>query len=109
MDTLTRRTALTGAAAATLLPPLAAPALAQLALRFACPVFPARIERLSGANFRLILERPLVLPDSGDRHADVLATMAEVNQTLERWIAERPADWLWLHRRWPAEAHQGRA
>jgi KDO2-lipid IV(A) lauroyltransferase len=27
--------------------------------------------------------------------------MTEVNALLESWIRERPAQWLWLHRRWP--------
>ncbi|MFY7960069.1 MAG: lauroyl acyltransferase [Elsteraceae bacterium] len=90
-------------------PAMTAPALAQLALRYHCPVFPARIERLHGARFRLIVEPQLLMPDSGDRHADVLATMTDVNAILERWIRAKPEDWLWLHRRWPAETHQGRA
>lgn len=90
-------------------PAMTAPALAQLALRYDCPVFPARIERLKGAHFRLIVEPRLMLRDSGDRHGDILAAMTDVNRTLERWIAARPADWLWLHRRWPAEAYHGRA
>jgi len=27
--------------------------------------------------------------------------MAAVNRQLEGWIAARPEQWLWLHRRWP--------
>ncbi|TDI67761.1 MAG: lauroyl acyltransferase, partial [Alphaproteobacteria bacterium] len=26
---------------------------------------------------------------------------AAINKLLEGWIRERPADWHWLHRRWP--------
>lgn len=80
---------------------MTAPALAQLALRYDCPVIPGHIERLGGARFRLVVEPPLVLPRSSDRHADMRALMTTVNQRLERWIAERPEQWLWLHRRWP--------
>lgn len=80
---------------------MTAPALAQLALRYGCPVIPGHIERLGGAHFRLKVEPPLVLPDSGDRHADMRSLMTMVNRQLERWIAERPEQWLWLHRRWP--------
>ncbi len=83
-------------------PAMTAPALAQLAIRFKCPVFPARIERLKGAHFRLVLEPAIAVADSGDRQQDILTTMTLVNQTLERWIADTPADWLWLHRRWPS-------
>jgi KDO2-lipid IV(A) lauroyltransferase len=76
-------------------------ALAALALRFDCEVLPARVERLGGAHFRLTVFPPLPLPRSGDHHADVAALMAQVNQTLEEWIRDRPEEWFWVHRRWP--------
>jgi Kdo2-lipid IVA lauroyltransferase/acyltransferase len=82
-------------------PAMTASALAALALRFDCDVLPARVERLGGARFRLTVFPPLPLPRSGDRHADVAALMARVNQTLEEWIRDRPEQWFWLHRRWP--------
>ncbi len=80
---------------------MTAPALAQLALKFGCPVVPARVERLEGAHFRLTVYPPLEPHDSGDRQADIAATMAEVNALIEGWIRARPEQWLWLHRRWP--------
>jgi KDO2-lipid IV(A) lauroyltransferase len=80
---------------------MTAPAVAALALRFDCDVLPARVERLGGARFRLTVFPPLPLPRSGDVHADIAALMVAVNRTLERWIRDRPAEWLWLHRRWP--------
>lgn len=82
-------------------PAMTAPALARLALRYKCPVVPAKVERLGGARFRLTVYPPLALPDSGDQAADVLALMTEVNRVLEGWIRERPDHWFWLHRRWP--------
>ncbi len=84
-------------------PAMTAPAGAALALRFRCPVIPCRAERLGPARYRIVVEPPLPLPDSGDRHADVAALTAAMNACLERWIRERPASWLWLHRRWPKE------
>jgi Kdo2-lipid IVA lauroyltransferase/acyltransferase len=80
---------------------MTAPAVAQLALRFRCPVVPVRMERLGGCRFRMTFHAPLNLPDSGDRHADIAAMMAGINRILEGWIRERPGEWLWLHRRWP--------
>ncbi len=80
---------------------MTAPALAQLALKFGCPVVPARVERLEGAHFRLTVYPPLELHHSGDRQADIAAAMAEVNALIEGWIRARPEQWLWLHRRWP--------
>jgi KDO2-lipid IV(A) lauroyltransferase len=89
------------------MPAMTAPALAQLALRFHCPVFPVRMERLGGCRFRVSFHPPLPVADTGDRRADVAATMTAVNAMLERWIRERPGQWLWLHRRWPDDAVPG--
>jgi Kdo2-lipid IVA lauroyltransferase/acyltransferase len=80
---------------------MTAPAPAILALRFDCEVLPVRVERLKGAHFRLTVHPPLPLPRSGDRDADILALMTDVNRTLEGWVRERPEQWFWLHRRWP--------
>ena len=81
------------------IPAMTATALAQLALRFRCPVIPACAVRLGPARFRVVVEPALALPDSGDRQADIAALTQAVNDTLERWIRDRPAEWLWLHRR----------
>jgi KDO2-lipid IV(A) lauroyltransferase len=80
---------------------MTAPALARLARRFDCVVVPARVERLGGAHFRLTCEAPLAVPHTADAHADTLALMTAVNATVERWVRADPAQWFWLHRRWP--------
>ncbi len=82
-------------------PAMTAPALAALALRLRCPVIPAYVERIGAARFRVTCEPPLVLPDTGNRPADVATLTQVVNDTLERWIRAKPESWLWLHRRWP--------
>jgi KDO2-lipid IV(A) lauroyltransferase len=82
-------------------PAMTAPALAQLALRFDCPVVPAKVERLAGAHFRVTAYPPLEIEKTGERQRDVLAVMTRVNAIIEGWIRERPEQWLWLHRRWP--------
>ena len=79
-----------------------APALAKLALRYDAVVLPWRVERIGGPHFRLIVEPPLVLDQSGDLQADVLTAMTRVNAILERWIRHTPGQWFWLHRRWPS-------
>jgi Kdo2-lipid IVA lauroyltransferase/acyltransferase len=80
---------------------MTAPALAVLALRYDCAVVPIRMERTNGARFRMISEPPLTLRKTGDNDADRRALMVEVNAIVERWVRERPEQWLWLHRRWP--------
>ena len=80
---------------------MTAPGLAKLALRFDATVVPVQVVRLKGAHFRLTIEAPLELPRSGNSTADTLALMIKVNETVERWVRERPEQWLWVHRRWP--------
>jgi KDO2-lipid IV(A) lauroyltransferase len=82
-------------------PAMTAPALAQLAYRYDCPVIPAQTIRLKGARFRVIVHDPLTLARTGDRNADILATMSAVNLLVEEWIRQAPEQWLWLHKRWP--------
>jgi KDO2-lipid IV(A) lauroyltransferase len=79
---------------------------AALALRFRCKLIPAHAERLGPARFRIVVEAPMELPDTGDRTADVATVTQAMNDWLERWIRARPAEWLWLHRRWPKEFYR---
>jgi KDO2-lipid IV(A) lauroyltransferase len=83
------------------LPAMTPAAPAQLALRFGCPLFPARLERLEGARFRLSVGAPLAPPEGAGRNEAVLAMTQALNDRLEGWIRAKPEDWMWLHRRWP--------
>ena len=83
------------------LPAMTASAAAAFALHFRCPLVPARARRTGPARLTLVVEEPLVLPDTPSRAADVLALSQQVNDVLERWIREDPGSWLWMHRRWP--------
>ena len=86
---------------------MTAPAPAQLALRFRCPIIPGRVQRLGACRFRLVVDPPLALPDLPDRQAAIRALTLAINDRLSAWIRERPEEWLWLHRRWPKEARPG--
>ncbi|GAD10935.1 lauroyl/myristoyl acyltransferase [Gluconobacter frateurii NBRC 103465] len=82
---------------------MTAPAVAQLALRFNLPIIPVYIVRLGEGRFRMVCEAPLQAARTGDRHADIRSICVAMNETLERWVRERPGAWFWLHRRWPKE------
>jgi KDO2-lipid IV(A) lauroyltransferase len=86
------------------MPAMTASAAAAFALRFRCPLIPANAERLGPARFRVVWDPPLPLPDTGQRMADIAVLTQLINDRLETWIRARPAEWLWLHRRWPKAA-----
>lgn len=79
---------------------MTAPALALFALRFGCPVYPIRVERLDGCHFKMTLYPALETPRSGDQEQDTRAMLVDINCLLESWIRERPEQWLWIHHRW---------
>jgi KDO2-lipid IV(A) lauroyltransferase len=81
-------------------PAMTAPAVAQLALRFGCPVCLVRAERIEGARFRLTVLPPIRPRETGGRSGDIASFMTEVTAAIEGWIRERPEQWFWLHRRW---------
>lgn len=85
-------------------PAMTAPSAAAYALRFRCPLIPAYVRREGPASFRIVVEPPLTLPNTGNRPADIAAVTLAINRTLERWITDWPEGWLWLHRRWPNES-----
>lgn len=87
-------------------PAMTAPALASFALKFGYPMVPFRVIRTRGAHFRVEFGEPLECERTGDRNADLLTAMTRVNRVLEGWIGEYPAQWLWLHRRWPKELYR---
>lgn len=76
-------------------------ALAVFARKFGCPILPAHVERIGPARLRIIFEPFAYAQQTDDKTADIAATTAWMNQTIERWVRARPGQWLWLHRRWP--------
>jgi KDO2-lipid IV(A) lauroyltransferase len=82
-------------------PAMTAPALAQFALKYDCPLVPVHVVREGGFRFRVIVEPPLEVRPTGDRHGDLATITGAVNRVIEGWIRATPGQWLWLHRRWP--------
>ncbi|MGY8992592.1 MAG: lysophospholipid acyltransferase family protein [Rhodospirillales bacterium] len=80
---------------------MTAPAAADLALRFGCPLLLARMERLEGPRMRLTVLPPIWPEATDNRQADIIELMTRINSQFESWIRERPEQWLWLHNRWP--------
>lgn len=76
-------------------PAMTSPAFVQLAQKFNLPLIPVRPERIGGCRFKITVYPPI--PTQGRSVEEVVA---DAHRLLEHWIRERPAQWLWLHRRW---------
>jgi KDO2-lipid IV(A) lauroyltransferase len=72
---------------------------ALLSVSYGSRLFAARVDRLSGARFRVHLEE-IAVSRTGDKEADVQRTTAAIQETFETWIRARPASWLWCYKRW---------
>lgn len=80
---------------------MTAPAIATLALKQGCTLIPSKVVRLKGAHFKVTIYPPMELVKTGDMERDILTVMTDINAMMESWIRENPAQWLWVHKRWP--------
>lgn len=72
-----------------------------LSLRHGAPIVPAWCVRLADQHFRITVYPEIQVPNTGDRDNDTYELALRLNQFLEARIRENPANWLWLHSRWP--------
>lgn len=82
-----------------------APGPSRLALRFDTVLQPMSVQRLGKARFRVIVHPPIKPVVTGDRAADIARSVGRINTFMEERIAERPAEWFWVHKRWPTETY----
>jgi KDO2-lipid IV(A) lauroyltransferase len=84
-------------------------AIARLAMRFQCPVIPVRCVRTRGCRFEITVEEPWTFPAVAPQQEEeaVRAALMRVNARIEDWIRATPGQWLWMHKRWPKDAHRG--
>ena len=75
-------------------------AVARMAAKFGCPVFPVRTERTNPFKFKVTLEEPFHFNDESDE--GVRDALAQINGHIEKWIRARPGQWMWMHKRWPS-------
>ncbi len=75
--------------------------IARIALKYDVPLIPARAIRLNkNFKFRVEAEKPLAIKKTDNTNFDVLNLTRQVNQKLEQWIEQNPAQWFWVHNRW---------
>jgi KDO2-lipid IV(A) lauroyltransferase len=88
-------------------PVTTAPGPTRLALKFGCPMIPMSVERLEGARFRVTIWDSIAPERTNNRAGDIEQGVRNVNAFIEARVRERPAQWFWTHKRWPAEAYEG--
>jgi KDO2-lipid IV(A) lauroyltransferase len=64
------------------------------------------VVRTRGARFLVTIHEPIDLERTGDRARDLEAAVTRINAFIEARIRERPAEWLWSHRRWPLDCYR---
>lgn len=79
---------------------MTAKGVARMYLNQNCPLLPARAERIQGSQFRVTFYPPLDFTPQGNQDQDMYGLLLQINSMIGEWVKERPAQWLWLHRRW---------
>jgi KDO2-lipid IV(A) lauroyltransferase len=77
----------------------------RLALRSSGVLQTMSVQRTHGARFRVVVHEPIVLERSGDRARDIDQGVGRINAFIEERVRERPQEWFWVHKRWPAAAY----
>ncbi len=83
-----------------------APGPARLALKFDAPIIPLSVRRTQGAHFVVTIHPPLDVPRTGDKSADIDAAVGMINRFIEGVIEQAPAQWFWVHKRWPKSEYK---
>jgi KDO2-lipid IV(A) lauroyltransferase len=81
-------------------PAATSPTISRLALHHRCPIVPVSVERRHGTYFTLTMHEAILPLTGPDRERNVYELTCQINQFFEKQIRARPAQWLWLHRRW---------
>ncbi|MCE9648648.1 MAG: hypothetical protein K8R18_03385 [Parvibaculum sp.] len=82
------------------IPSMTTPAPASLAVRNGTALFPACIERLEGAHFRITVYPRIEVDADAEPAGEILRVTQVLNDFLEARIREKPENWFWLHNRW---------
>lgn len=82
------------------IPSMTTSAPASLAVRNGTALFPACIERLKGAHFRVTVYPRVDTDPSADPAGEIIRVTQVLNDFLEARIREKPENWFWLHNRW---------
>jgi len=72
----------------------------QLALKTGAALLPAFSMRLPDNTFAAYAEPAIELRNTGDSNADIRAGVEQVARVMEKWLGQRPEQWVMFHRIW---------
>jgi len=53
-----------------------------------------------GYKHKIILQKPVELPETGDRKKDILIMTQRYSDAIALYIRKYPEHWVWMHKRW---------
>jgi len=77
-------------------PAMSLDAIAHFVHKYDAIILPARCIREEGARFRIVIDPPMPL---SPEQSDAEITQA-INDQVEAWVRQNPAQWFWVHKRW---------
>jgi len=77
----------------------------RLALKTGRPLLPMAVTR-DGSDFTVTFYSPIELTRTGDKDNDVRNGVTKVSKFIEDRVREKPAQWFWVHRRWPKKHYR---
>lgn len=80
---------------------MTAPGPSRLAIKYGVPIVPVSTVRTGPARFRVTIHEHIVPPETGNKTADLKATVTLISEFVEARVRENPGQWFWMHRRWP--------
>ena len=75
-------------------------AAAIMSLKWNIPIYMVRIERLNGIRFKMTIEDKLKVPKNQSKDKAIYEITKLISSRIEKWIINKPEQWLWAHRRW---------
>jgi KDO2-lipid IV(A) lauroyltransferase len=76
---------------------------AALALKTGAPIVPSCCWLDEDGRYRLVYEAPIWADPGAPRDAELFRLTQAVTARLEAFVRQRPAQWLWIHRRWKTQ------
>lgn len=80
----------------------------RLSIKTKRPILPMCVVR-DGARFHVKFYPPLEWERIGERDADVETGVRAITSFIEDRIRENPAQWFWVHRRWPKPIYKDKS